>query len=55
MASVKKGILTPPKERWRHLGFLKRSIWKRERRAGMRLARAEAGFANRTSKPERDD
>lgn len=33
MASVKKGNLTPAPEWWRHLRFLKRAFWKKERQA----------------------
>lgn len=33
MANVKKGNLTAPGERWRHLDFWKRVFWKQERQA----------------------
>ena len=34
MATVKRGLLTPPPEWWKHLRpWLKRRFWKRERRA----------------------
>jgi hypothetical protein len=33
MASVKKGILTPPSQWWKHLRETKRLFWKAERKA----------------------
>jgi hypothetical protein len=33
MATVKKGVLTPSPEWWRHLRRMKRAFWKTERRA----------------------
>jgi hypothetical protein len=42
MAHVKKGHLTPAPEWWKHLRWLKRLFWKRERRAGRKLARKES-------------
>ncbi len=33
MANIKKGQLTAPPEWWRHLCWVKRTFWKRERRA----------------------
>jgi hypothetical protein len=36
MATVKKGTLTAPREWWKHLRWLKRAFWKRERRASRR-------------------
>jgi hypothetical protein len=41
MATVKKGLLTSLGERWRHLRWMKRVFWKRERRAAKELARKE--------------
>ena len=34
MASVKKGQLAKPAEWWKHLRWMKRKFWKRERIAG---------------------
>ncbi len=34
MASVKKGILTPAPQWWKHLKWCKRQFWKSERQAG---------------------
>jgi len=39
MAHVKKGHLTASPEWWKHLRWMKRSFWKRERRAGRYLVR----------------
>lgn len=33
MASVKKGVLTPPPQWWKHLRDWKRTFWKKERKA----------------------
>ena len=33
MAGVKKGTLTAPQEWWKHLRWVKRCFWKRERKA----------------------
>ena len=33
MANVKRGNLTPPKQWWKHMDWMKRVFWKRERRA----------------------
>jgi hypothetical protein len=41
MATVKKGTLTTPNEWWKHLRWLKRAFWKRERRAARREATRE--------------
>ena len=38
MATVKKGLLTPPPQWWKHLEICKREFWKRERRAAKREA-----------------
>jgi hypothetical protein len=43
MASIKKGILTAPPEWWKHLRWVKRVFWKRERKATKRHIRREAG------------
>lgn len=42
MAHVKKGQLAAPPEWWKHLRWTKRLFWKRERRAGQKVARKEA-------------
>ena len=42
MATVKKGILVPAGEWWKHLRWTKRSFWKRQRRAEKRLAKEQA-------------
>ncbi|HZK99407.1 MAG TPA: hypothetical protein VFC47_05875 [Caulobacteraceae bacterium] len=42
MASVKKGILTPAGEWWKHLRWTKRTFWKGERQAANRDAKKEA-------------
>ena len=42
MANVKKGQLTAPPEWWKHLRWVKRVFWKKERRAGRKAARKEA-------------
>jgi hypothetical protein len=34
MATVKKGVMTPAPEWWKHLRRAKRTFWKAERRAG---------------------
>ena len=36
MATMKKGILTRSPEWWRHLRWVKRVFWKRERKAARR-------------------
>jgi hypothetical protein len=33
MANVRKGQLTPSPEWWKHLRWMKRAFWKRERQA----------------------
>ena len=33
MANVRKGNLTAPREWWKHLDWMKRVFWKRERQA----------------------
>jgi hypothetical protein len=33
MATVKKGMMTPPNEWWKHLRWAKRAFWKGERKA----------------------
>lgn len=38
MATVKKGILTPAPQWWRHLRDWKRTFWKRERQAAKKEA-----------------
>jgi hypothetical protein len=37
MGTLKKGILTPPPEYWKHFKWMKRVFWKSERRAGKRI------------------
>jgi nucleoid-associated protein YgaU len=50
MATVKKGVLTPPGSWARHFrAIAKRAFWKSERAAARKAARAEAG----TSAPDR--
>ena len=39
MATVKKGILTPSREWWKHLRWTKRPFWHRERKAAQREVR----------------
>jgi hypothetical protein len=47
MATVKKGTLARATQWWKHLRpFGKRALWKRERRAGQRVARAESEHRN---------
>lgn len=41
MATVKKGLLTPPGEWWKHLRWKKRLFWKAERQAARRDAIGE--------------
>jgi len=41
MATVKKGILTPSPQWWKHLRDWKRVFWKRERKAAQRDAKKE--------------
>ena len=41
MAHVRKGQLTPPKEWWKHLRWLKRVFWKAERKAAKKTARKD--------------
>jgi hypothetical protein len=43
MASVKNGHLVAAPEWWKHLRWVKRVFWKRERKAAKRFARREAG------------
>ena len=42
MATVKKGLLTPAGEWWKHLRWTKRAFWKGERQAASREAKKEA-------------
>ncbi len=42
MANVKKGQLVASPEWWKHLRWVKRVFWKRERRAAKQLVRREA-------------
>jgi hypothetical protein len=39
MANIKKGLLTAPKEWWRHLRSTKRDFWKAERKAAKLAAK----------------
>lgn len=41
MANVKKGLLTPPPQWWKHLRDWKRVFWKRERKAAQRETRRQ--------------
>ena len=41
MANVKKGLLTPAPEWWKHLRKVKRRFWKQERKAARQAARRE--------------
>jgi hypothetical protein len=41
MATVKKGILVDAGEWWKHLRWMKRSFWKRHRKAERRLITKE--------------
>jgi len=42
VATVKKGVLTPPGKWWKHLRRIKRLFWKRERTAAKELIRRES-------------
>jgi hypothetical protein len=42
MATVKKGMLTPPTEWWKHLRWAKRAFWKSERQASKKAAAKSA-------------
>lgn len=46
MATVKKGILTPAGEWWKHLRWTKRSFWKGERQAAKATVGKEASQAH---------
>ena len=46
MATVKKGILTPAGEWWKHLRWNKRSFWKGERQAAKANVGKEASQAH---------
>lgn len=41
MATKKKGILTPPPEWWKHLKWMKRVFWHKERLAVRTFVRKE--------------
>ena len=41
MANVKKGNLTSPPEWWKHLRWVKRIFWKKERKAQQRYITKE--------------
>jgi hypothetical protein len=41
MATKKQGVLTKSPEWWKHLRWMKRSFWKRERAAGKKEAKAQ--------------
>lgn len=41
MATVKKGQLVPSPEWWKHLRWVKRLFWKRERTAGKKEAKRQ--------------
>lgn len=43
MATVKKGIITPARQWWKHLRKWKRVFWKSERKAQERATTKEAG------------
>ena len=42
---MKKGILTPAQEWWKHLRWAKRVFWKRERRVAQQTAKRDASGA----------
>lgn len=42
MASVKKGMLTPSGEWWKHLRWTKRKFWKKERKAAQKDAKDQS-------------
>ena len=42
MATIKKGLLTPSQEWWKHLRWTKRRFWKGERRAAKVTANLDA-------------
>ena len=42
MASVKQGTIAAPRERWKHMDWMKRVFWKRERKAQKEAIRSEA-------------
>jgi hypothetical protein len=44
MATVKKGVLTPANEWWKHLRWMKRFFWKGERRVAKQGARRQASL-----------
>jgi hypothetical protein len=46
MANVRKGILTAPREWWKHLRGTKRPFWKRERKAARKAVRKEFETGN---------
>ncbi len=41
MSTVKKGVLTPPPEWWKHLRWWKSKFWRKERQAAKREIRKE--------------
>jgi hypothetical protein len=45
MATVKKGVLTPAGEWWKHLKWMKRAFWKGERQAAKVEAKAQRDAA----------
>jgi hypothetical protein len=45
MATVKKGVLIPAGEWWKHLRWTKPAFWRRHRQAERRAAREEARAA----------
>ncbi len=47
MATVKKGMLTPAGERWKHLRWSKRAFWKSERTAPKDAVKEQAADAMR--------
>ena len=56
MASVKKGMLTSPREWWKHLRWTKRSFWKSERQAARRESHNDAaGLKDLFNQLEWDD
>jgi hypothetical protein len=46
MANVRKGILTAPREWWKHLRHIKRPFWKRERKAAKVAVRKDIRTGN---------
>ena len=55
MATVKKGMLTPSPEWWKHLRWRRRAFWKTERRAAKGDAESDAAPAKIVWRRETED